>query len=316
MKGDAAGRHDPPLRRLAWCVETALAGDAFLEEVRRRVDDDAGFARLMRHGGLHVDGRPVAGEWGCGAPPRCEAGGRIVVWVMERDPEPVAVGPGRVLLDQEGAVAVDKPAWLPMQGTRASRIFCLERALRELLGCPSLVAVNRLDRQTSGVALFARDAAAASWLGAELAGHRTARRYLAVVAPPPAEPRFEVAGFLGRRLHPTRFRFALSPTPSPGARHSHTRFERLAEAGGRALLAAEPTTGRTHQIRVHLAAAGSPVVGDDLYGAPGSPGPPGSADRILLHASRLGMRLPSGRLAEVVAATPSDLAGALAFAAG
>jgi 23S rRNA-/tRNA-specific pseudouridylate synthase len=61
----------------------------------------------------------------------------------------------------------------------------------------------------------------------------------------------------------------------------------LARTGGRALVAARPTTGRTHQLRVQLAAAGHPVVGDDHYGPPFAPGAPSAAGRVQLHAARL-----------------------------
>jgi 23S rRNA-/tRNA-specific pseudouridylate synthase len=168
----------------------------------------------------------------------------------------------------------------------------LEARLRALLGCPELAAVHRLDRTTSGVVLFARDRAAAAWLGRELREGRVARRYLAWVSPVPAWDETVVRGFLARVAHPSRIRFALQPEPVTGARASETRLRRVAVRDGRALLEAWPRTGRTHQIRVHCASAGHPVVGDDLYGPAFAPGRPSAAGRALLHAREIRFRLP------------------------
>jgi len=101
--------------------------------------------------------------------------------------------------------------------------------------------------------------------------------------------------------------YLLFPAPREGARASHTRFTRLAGDAERALLLAEPSTGRTHQIRVHAASVGSPVVGDDLYGPPFAEGAPGSASRALLHAAALRLRLPDRRELELSAPLPAEL---------
>jgi 23S rRNA-/tRNA-specific pseudouridylate synthase len=119
------------------------------------------------------------------------------------------------------------------------------------------------------------------------------------VSPPPASPRFEVSGFLGRVLDPRRYRFALRDARHAGFRWSATRFRVLAARGERALVEAEPATGRTHQLRVHLAAAGAPIVGDELYG--GAPAP-----RLQLHAASIALAHGGARL-EVEAPLPGDL---------
>jgi 23S rRNA-/tRNA-specific pseudouridylate synthase len=82
----------------------------------------------------------------------------------------------------------------------------------------------------------------------------------------------------------------------------------LRRAGGRALLLAEPTTGRTHQLRVQLAARGTPIVGDDVYGPPFAPGAASAAERVQLHAHRLALPARGGRPARLLEAPlPPDL---------
>ena len=292
-------RFDPPVRRLDWRVERGLRLAAFLSDVRARVGDADRFASALHHGGIHVSGRPLLEE---NAPAEIPDRSWIRCHVFDREPEPVPFGAGDVLYEDADLVAVRKPAWLCMQGTRATQRLSLEAALRALLGAPALRAAHRLDRQTSGVALFARHARAARELASAFAGHRVAKRYLALVAPAPVAASFDVAGALVRVPHPTRPRFAVSADGS--GRPSLSHFRTLCAAAGRALLLAEPVTGRTHQLRVHLAAAGHPVVGDDLYGPAPSPGAPHTALRVQLHAWRLGLPPRGGAPALALEAPP------------
>jgi RluA family pseudouridine synthase len=299
-----AERFDPPVRRVHWVVERAQDLDAFLADARRRWGDEAGFERLWLHAGLCVNGHPLHPEQ---PPPGVPAGAWVAAYGFVREPDAVTLAAGAILHDDGHLVAVNKPAWLPMQGTRASQRLSLEQRLRERLAAPGLDALHRLDRQTSGVALFARDRETAAWVGRELREGRVAKRYVALVAPPPREDRFEVSGWLARIPHPSRFRFGLVPDAREGARASHTRFAVLAANAEHALLGAEPTTGRTHQIRVHAASVGSPVVGDDLYGPPFAEGEPWSASRVLLHAAALRLRRAAGGELEIEAPLPADL---------
>ena len=303
----AAQRFDPPLvvRRFVLTAEFTLA--ELLSEVSRRLEGTSASAeRAFWHGGIHVNGHPLASD----APPsRIGAGSWVVAYAFEREPEPVR-GPLCVLYDGDGVVAVDKRAWLPMQRTRASARHSLEAALRERLGDACLVAAHRLDRQTSGVALFARGTAGA-WAPRAFAERSVGKRYLAVVAPPPRRDEFSVAGWIARAPDPARFRFALHACECEDARRSATRFRVLRRGEERALVEAQPETGRTHQLRVHLAAAAAPVVGDDLYGPPYTPLAASSAERVLLHASRLELPRPGGGVLCVEAEAPADLAGAL-----
>lgn len=300
----AAERFDPPVRRLAWRVDRHQTLAELLADARARLADDARFESALWHGGLHLCGRPLRLE---SASPDVPAGSWIRLHVFEREPEPVPLGAGAVLHEDAELVAVAKPAWLTMQGSHASQRLSLEAALRALLGAPELVAVHRLDRQTSGIALFAKGPAAARALGRAFAERRVVKRYLALVSPPPGEESFEVEGALVRVPDARRPRFALAPAGVAG-RASHSRFTVMGRDGGRALLLAEPTTGRTHQLRVQLAARGAPIVGDELYGAPFAPGAPSAAARVQLHAWQLGLPARGSRPPLVLEAPlPSDL---------
>jgi 23S rRNA pseudouridine1911/1915/1917 synthase len=308
VRSPHAERFDPPLVVRRFVVERGLAFMDFVADAAGHLaGTKASVERTLWHGGIHVNGHPLDAD----APPRWVAGGSwVVLYAFEREPEPVIFDPERVLHDGDGLVAVDKPPWLPVQRTRATARLSLESALRELLGDDSLVAVHRLDRQTSGVALFARGTAGA-WASHELAARRVAKRYLAVVAPPPERAAFNVEGWITRAPDPARFRFVLHSEPREAARWSRTGFRVLSRGRGRARLEARPETGRTHQIRVQLAAAGSPVAGDDLYGPPFAPGAASSASRSLLHAAEVSLLRPDGSTLRIEAEPPADVAGAL-----
>ena len=293
-----ASPHDPPVTRLDATPEVAVAAADVPRFLADALGDAERAASVLHHGGLWIARRGWAGE-------PLAAGVPVAIYAFTVEPVPPPGPPPALLYDADGLVAVDKPAFLPMQGTRASRRFCLEHMLRERLGAPGLIAVHRLDRETSGVALFARDAAAAARMERQFRERRVRKTYLTVVSPASAPARFVVRGHIVRRPHPAHAFFALeaeAPADAPGSTQSETRFARLEPVGPApghlALLAARPVTGRTHQIRVHCAHRGHPVVGDALYG--GLPAP-----RLQLHAAALTFFRAGGPHA-LEAAPPAD----------
>jgi RluA family pseudouridine synthase len=301
----AAQRFDPPVRASRWLAPQKLAWDEVVEDVFRAAElDHVATARLLAHGGLWLDQKPAPLE----APPsQVAAGVHVAVYALGWDPEILALGDDAILHDERGVVVVNKPAWLPVQATRASRLQSLEAVLRAKLDCPELRAAHRLDRQTSGVVLFARDAERAAFLGKALMDRRVERTYLAWVSPPPASDSWKVSGPLGPARTPPRFRFELRARPDKQTKPSETEFSVLKRVGERALVECRPHTGRTHQLRVHLAHGGTPIVGDDLYGAPYRAGAVTSAERVQLHAERLRARLaPKGPEVELCAPLPAD----------
>jgi len=203
-----------------------------------------------------------------------------------------------ILGETADLLAVNKPAGLLVHPTKPDGPRTLWDALREMLGYElanggQVSLVNRLDRETSGAMLVAKSAAAARAAGLAMQEGKIRKSYLAIIRGWPGDA-FEVTapilrlGEIGATtIHLQR---AVHPSGSP----AHTRFRvlsRIQHPKGRfALVSAEPLTGRTHQIRVHLAHSGHPVVGDKIYGP--SPGcylefirtgwTPSLAERLLL----------------------------------
>lgn len=303
LRSPLALDHDPPVERFDWVLDSTLAGEDVLAATVERAGWSAEDAeRLERHAGLHLDGHRLLPE----APPPCvPAGTRVVAYRLSAEPRPLVLPEDVVLLDEKALVAVAKPAFFTVQGTRASRLSSLERALRERLDCAALTPIHRLDRETSGLVLFARERSAASDLGKQFQRRSIRKEYLAVVAPPPAQESWTVDGPMVRVAHPSHSRFGLDPSAGDEGKPSRTDFERVESSSRRALVRCRPVTGRTHQLRVHLEASGCPIVGDSLYGAGWQPGVEECAQRLQLHALRLSFRLGGDPL-ELEAPVPAD----------
>jgi 23S rRNA pseudouridine1911/1915/1917 synthase len=167
---------------------------------------------------------------------------------------------------------------------------------------PFLRLVHRLDRVTSGALLFARCPEALKPLAAAWREGRAERRYLALVEGDPAWQEQVIEAPIGRAPG-GGWRFAVL-APEAGGRAARTTVRVLERRGDHTLVECHLSTGRTHQVRVHLAHLGHPVVGDTLYGA--APG----AGRPLLHAASLRLPHPqSGAVVEIEAPLPEDFGG-------
>lgn len=186
-------------------------------------------------------------------------------------------------LDDQLVVA-DKPAGLPtVPGRPVELQDCLWRRVREAV--PDALVVHRLDMATSGLVLFARGPAAQRTLSAAFATRRVGKRYVAVVHGRLADDAGTIALPLAADW-PNRPRQKVDPDRG---KPSTTHYTVLARSAATTRLTLEPRTGRSHQLRVHLAAIGHPILGDTLYG---DAAVQAAAPRLLLHAAGLAFAHP------------------------
>lgn len=207
-----------------------------------------------------------------------------------------------ILHQDERLLVVDKPAGvLVVPGRGEGRAAPLARTLGEALGL-RLFVVHRLDRETSGVLVFAKDAETHRALCALFGGREVLKTYLAAVAGRWGRPRL-----LDQPLR--QFGSGRSGV-SQGGKPSATEVREVEAFGSAAsLVEAKPRTGRRHQVRVHLYAAGHPVLGDTLYGKPGELSK--RAPRLMLHASQVAFTL-GGKPFAAQAPLPADFSAFLA----
>ncbi|GMU63959.1 MAG: hypothetical protein AMXMBFR36_02330 [Acidobacteriota bacterium] len=196
------------------------------------------------------------------------------------------------LLAETGAwLAVDKPAGVAVIPARGlAQGDCLRARLESSRG-ERLWVVHRLDRETSGVVLFARTAEAHRALSIAFERREVAKRYLAFTDRAP-EPR---AGTIDVALHDARRGRSRPARPGePGAKAAETVYRTVRRfAGGRfAELELEPATGRHHQLRVHLRAIGTPILFDPVYGREVVELADAPVHRLALHAARIAFADP------------------------
>ena len=275
---------------------------------------------LIDEGLVFVEGQPRK------AAHELRAGEQVAVTVPPPEPSGLEAEelPLVVLYEDDHLLAIDKPPGMVVHPAPGARRGTVVNALLHHLGALSGVGeperpgiVHRLDRDTSGVLLVARTAAALEGLAKQFRERSLAKRYVAVVHGAVRPPAGIIDQPIGR--HP-RERQRMSVRTRRG-RVAVTRFEVVERFRGAAFLRLAPETGRTHQLRVHLAALGHPIVADRLYGGRGrrssgvSPAVAAALEtcpRQALHAESIAFAHPvSGSPMTVRAALPADLVALL-----
>jgi 23S rRNA pseudouridine1911/1915/1917 synthase len=257
----------------------------------------------IEKGQVDVDGEAVV------EPGREVAPSAAIRWDVNRKARSRARASLPVLYRDDWLVIVDKPAGLlsvpttpeSEEDTVLRRVQEFARHLRP--GRPYAAAVHRLDRDTSGALAFALTPKARAPLRDLFRAHRIERRYLALVEGAPRGDRGEVEAPLFEGYEGGRRRVARAGEPG---REALTRFSVRERFPGAALLEVELGTGRQHQIRVHLAHVGLPVLGDEVYGPAPAARHVVSAPRQMLHAWRLAFRHPGTGAAVAVESAPPD----------
>ncbi|WP_420478176.1 RluA family pseudouridine synthase [Brevundimonas sp. FT23028] len=234
---------------------------------------------------------------------------------IELTPEEIAAVRSWVIHEDASVIAFNKPSGLSSQGGRI-KAHTLDDLLWAFMRSngkrPELV--HRLDRDTSGVILAAKTKPAAGFLGKALQARKFRKTYQALIASAP-EPRAGTIDTPLLRQEVGRESYMRAVTAdTPGAQDSESRYRTLSESEDGALVELEPKTGRMHQLRVHMASIGRPLIGDVRYG--GALTFAGrAAPRLMLHASKLSFPHPDGGVTVVEAPLPEDFE-ALKAAAG
>ncbi|NJO67436.1 MAG: RluA family pseudouridine synthase [Rhodospirillales bacterium] len=264
--------------------------------------------KWLRRGDVRVDGRRIrAGERLCPGqliriPPHRDPPAPVTAAAATSIPERDA----RALLDavlyiDEEVIAVNKWAGLAVQGGSKVRIH-LDAMLDALrFGDERPRLVHRLDRETSGVLLLGRSASAAAWLTAAFRGKQVSKLYWAIVVGVPSASAGRVSLSLAKRGGADGERVIVDPT---NGRPATTNYWQVDHAGERAAwLALEPLTGRTHQLRVHCAALGTPILGDRKYGQKATLFPDGENEPGL-HLLARGLRFLHPRKGPITVRAP------------
>ena len=197
------------------------------------------------------------------------AAGDLLEYDIQDMPEPPVDTAFGVVFEDVDLLVADKPGNLPCHPGGAYFNHTLWALLKGRPGLQEPALVNRLDRETSGLIMVAKNPAAAKACRAEFAERRVVKRYLAMVEGLFPDTRQANGAMREDSAGPVRKRrlFVEGVTPMEAAGEwAGTRFRRLAAGGGISLVEAIPSTGRLHQIRATLHAIGFPVVGDKLYG--------------------------------------------------
>jgi 23S rRNA pseudouridine1911/1915/1917 synthase len=232
--------------------------------------------------------------------------GHTIVWHRPPWDEPEVPTQFAIVYEDDSLVAVNKPSGLPTMPAGGFLEHTLMHLLRQRF--PEASPLHRLGRCTSGLVLFARTHAAAAVLSKAWRDHEVKKTYRALSVGVPARDRLEIDAAIGPVPHPQLGSVHAASAAGKPSRSVATVLER---GENRTLFSVDIASGRPHQIRIHLACAGHPLVGDPLYEVGGvikaDPGLPGDGG-YLLHAERLAFTHPiTGHAIQLHAPPPVTL---------
>ena len=267
---------------------------ADMQELKRRVEDISGEVRILdylrsnmglshtlikrvKDGGVFLNGTEVHMR------ATVKRGDEVTVILSKGEKNeirPVNI-PLEILYEDESILAVSKPPEMPTHPSRGNSLPTLAEAVLSYLGEDAVFrAITRLDRDTSGIVIIAKDAFSASRLSSDLKAGRFEKKYIAIVDGVPRESVGRIDAPIKREAEDSIKRIV-----SEDGKPAVTLYQVIGEVNGKAILELNLITGRTHQIRVHLSHIGHPLVNDFLYGTRGE----GS---YMLHCSSLSFPHP------------------------
>ncbi len=259
--------------------------------------------KLIDDGYVTVNGKIEKAKY------KSDIGDRIEINIPPPSPSkllPEAI-PIKILYEDDDLLVIDKPAGLTVHPAPGHPTHTLVNAmlshLSELADADDTSRpgiVHRLDKDTSGVMLIAKNITALANLSEQFKSRSIKKVYLTLVRGHLKPERGVIEAPIGRD---SGDRKKMSVTGESRGRQARTNYRVIRYVGNNSLLEITPETGRTHQVRVHLAAIGYPVVGDGTYGTKSA-----YLNRQFLHAHRLGFHLPSsGDYVEFESPLPADL---------
>ncbi len=271
--------------------------------------------KLLRTGQVRLDGKRAKSADRVAVGQIVRIPPQVANDTVEEKPRPQPRAEDRQLLQDlilymdKSVIVLNKPAGLATQGGSGLTRHIdgmLDQLAFEKNQRPRLV--HRLDRDTSGVLVIARTVPAAAALARSLAQRDASKIYWALTRGVPKQKRGTIKAALAKEGARGAERMEIVERESDDAKHAITDYAVVDRAGEEfAWVAAKPVTGRTHQIRVHLASLGTPIVGDFKYGAHDARGKGGIADRLHLHARSIDIARPDGGRLHVTAPLPAHM---------
>lgn len=271
---------------------------------------------LISAGDVEIDGRPASS-----ASAKVELGSSFLIHIPPPD-NPQAVPqdiPIAVVYEDEHLIVVDKPAGMVVHPAAGNPDGTLVNALLhhcrgQLSGIGGVARpgiVHRIDKDTSGLLVVAKSDKAHEGLAKQFADHSIERRYLAVCNGHPNPPSGTINARIGRS-DANRKKMAVLPDDSSRGKHATTHYHEVERLRHCSLVECRLETGRTHQVRVHLASIGHALLGDPVYGRPNAQIRPVikdlEFDRQALHAANLGFEHPvNGNFLRFASELPADM---------
>ena len=270
--------------------------------------------KLLRSGQVRVEGGRVKTST------RLNSGQVVRIPPVGEPPERAASSPDSkdaqflrdlILYEDDDIYVFNKPHGLASQGGSGTKRHMdgLLKSLTNKQGeAPRLV--HRLDRDTSGCLIVAKTRAAATHFGKVFSSRSARKIYWAVVWGNPHPRQGSISCFLAKQATTDGEQMVVVPNGTPGAQHSMSYYSTTDTAARRfAWVTLKPVTGRTHQLRVHMAQLGNPILGDPRYfNIENWEAPEGLVDGLQLHARRISLPLPGGNRLDVSAPLPPHMA--------